>query len=80
MIYWVQGRPKKARQVKGKVKSTLIIFFDNKGIPHKEFALASQTINSAYYCDILRQLHEKCEDFAQNFSDKRTGTKEQRTI
>jgi histone-lysine N-methyltransferase SETMAR len=36
----------------------LIIFFDIEGIVHKEFVLADQTINSAYYCDVLRQLRE----------------------
>jgi hypothetical protein len=51
-------RPKKARQVKSKVKSMFIIFFDIKGTVHKEFVLAGQTVSSAYYCDILRRLHE----------------------
>jgi histone-lysine N-methyltransferase SETMAR len=46
-------RPKKARQVKSKVKNMLIIFFDTKGIVHKEFILAGQTVNSAYYCIVL---------------------------
>jgi hypothetical protein len=46
-------RPKKARQVKSKVKSMLITFFDIKGIVHKEFVLAGQTVNSAYYCDLF---------------------------
>jgi hypothetical protein len=36
----------------------LIIFFNIKGIVHKEFVLAGQTVNSAYYCDILRRLRE----------------------
>jgi hypothetical protein len=36
----------------------LIIFFDIKGIVHKEFVLEGQTVNSAYYCDILRRLRE----------------------
>jgi hypothetical protein len=36
----------------------LIIFFNIKGIVHKEFILAGQTVNSANYCDILQQLHE----------------------
>jgi hypothetical protein len=36
----------------------LIIFFDMKEIVHKEFVLAEQTVNSAYYCDILRRLRE----------------------
>jgi hypothetical protein len=40
-------RPKKARQVKSKVKNVLIIFFDIKWIFHVEFVLAGQTVNSA---------------------------------
>jgi hypothetical protein len=52
-------RPKKARQAKSKFqKSMLIIFFGIKGIIHKTFALACQTVNSAYYCDVLRSLRE----------------------
>jgi hypothetical protein len=38
----VQGRPKKARQMKSKVKSMLIIFFDIKEIVYEEFVLAGQ--------------------------------------
>jgi hypothetical protein len=34
------------------------IFFVIKGIVHKEFVLAGQTVKSAYYCDVLRRLHE----------------------
>jgi hypothetical protein len=54
---------KKAGQVKSKAKSMFIIFFDIKGIVHKEFILAGQTLN----CDILRRLHGNCEDFSPNF-------------
>jgi hypothetical protein len=39
----------------------LIIFFDIKGIVHKEFVLTGQTVNSTYYCDVLRQLHENVQ-------------------
>jgi hypothetical protein len=53
-----QGRPEQARQVKRKVKIMLIIFFDIKGIAHKEFVLAGQTVNYAYSCDVLRRLCE----------------------
>jgi hypothetical protein len=28
-------------------------FFDIKGIVHKQFVLAGQTGNSAYYCEVL---------------------------
>jgi hypothetical protein len=37
-------RPKKARQVKSKVKSRLIIFFDIRGIVYKEFVQAGQSV------------------------------------
>jgi hypothetical protein len=36
----------------------LNIFFDIKGIVHKEFILAGQIVNSAYYCDVLQRLGE----------------------
>jgi hypothetical protein len=36
----------------------LIIFFDVKGTVQKQFVLAGQTVNSAYYCNVLRQLLE----------------------
>jgi hypothetical protein len=46
-------RPRKARHMKRKVKSMLLIFFDIKGTVHKEFVLGGQMVNSAYYCDSL---------------------------
>jgi hypothetical protein len=49
---------RKARQLKSKGKSLLIIFFDIKRIVHKEFVLAGQTVNCTYYCDVLLRLHE----------------------
>jgi hypothetical protein len=58
-------RPKKIRQMKNKARIMLVNFFDIKGSVHKEFILAGQTVNSAYYCNILWQLHE--------LGDKRTG-------
>jgi hypothetical protein len=48
---------KKAKQLKGEVSAMLIIFYI-KGIVHKEFVQTSQTVNSAYYCDVLRWLRE----------------------
>jgi hypothetical protein len=36
----------------------LIIFFDIKGIVHKEFVLAGQIVNSSYYRDVLQRLCE----------------------
>jgi hypothetical protein len=54
----ISRRQTKARTVKSKVKSMLIIFSDIKGIVDKEFALVGQTVNSKYYCGILRPLRE----------------------
>jgi hypothetical protein len=51
-------RPKEVRQVRSKVKSMLIIFFDIKGIVHNEFVLADHIVNSTYYCDISWRLRE----------------------
>jgi hypothetical protein len=51
----------KAREMKIKVNSMLVIFFDMKGIVREEFVLPRQTVNSAYYSDILRRLHENMQ-------------------
>ena len=51
-------QPKKACQVRGSVKSMLIIFFDIQGIVHKEFVPPGQTINGKFYCEILKWLRE----------------------
>jgi hypothetical protein len=50
---------KKARQAKSTVKSMLIIFFDIKGIAHKEFVLASLTVYMPLLCHYLQQLSVK---------------------
>jgi hypothetical protein len=59
---------KKARQVKTKVRSMLIIFLDIKRIVHKEFVLAGQTVNPAYYCDVLRRLRENVRRLTSSFT------------
>jgi hypothetical protein len=48
----------KSREVKSKVKTMLMFFFGFKEIVHKKFILVGQTINSAFYCDILWQMRE----------------------
>jgi hypothetical protein len=47
------SRQKRARRVKSKVKSMLIIFFETKWIVLKKLVMASQTVNTTYHCDIL---------------------------
>jgi hypothetical protein len=59
----IQGKSKltgteKGEAGEGQSKSMLIIFLDTKGFVHEEFVLAGQIVNSTYYSDILRQLHE----------------------
>jgi hypothetical protein len=48
----------KVRQVKSKVKSTLIIFFAIKGVLYKEFILAGRTVSSAHCYEVLWRLCE----------------------
>ena len=51
-------RPKKVRQVHSNIKSLLIIFFDIRGIVHKEFVPPGQTVNGKFCCKVLRRLRE----------------------
>jgi hypothetical protein len=53
--------------MESKVKSMFIIFFDMKGIVHKDFVLAGQTVNFGYYCDVLRRLSENGQRFRPEF-------------
>jgi hypothetical protein len=50
-----------------------IIFLNSKGIVHKEFVLAGQTVNSAYYCDFYGDCVKMCGTLRSKFGDKRTG-------
>lgn len=51
-------RPKKALQVRSATKSMIVVFFDIKGIVHREFVPRGQTVNAQFYCDVLRRLRE----------------------
>ena len=51
-------RPKKTRQVRSNIKSMLICFFDKKGIVYKEFIPPGQTVNAAFYIEVLKRLRE----------------------
>jgi histone-lysine N-methyltransferase SETMAR len=39
-------------------KTMLIVFFDIRGIVHREFVPQGQTINKKFYCEVLRHLRE----------------------
>jgi hypothetical protein len=66
-------RPKKVRQVTSKVKRKLNIFFDFKGIVHKEFVMAGQTVNCVHYRQASMASVKMWEDFTLNSGNKRTG-------
>ena len=54
-------RPKKAKQLRSKIKLMLITFFNTRGIVHKEFLPQGQTINQHVYKEILQHLlHSVC--------------------
>jgi hypothetical protein len=65
-------RPKKVRQVKSKVMSKLIIFFNIKGLFTKNLSWqAKQSIlhtTVMFYSNCVKM----CKDFYPNFGDKRT--------
>jgi hypothetical protein len=44
---------------KSRVKTMLIVFFDAKGVVHKEFVPQGQTVNAAYYMDVLERLRKR---------------------
>jgi hypothetical protein len=52
-------RPKKARMLKSKVKTMLIVFFDSRGIVHKEFVPQESTVNVAFYKEVLLRLNKR---------------------
>jgi hypothetical protein len=61
--------------MKSKINSMLIIFFDIKGIAHKEFVLAGQTGNSIPHIAVTfyGECMKMCKEFALNCGNKRTG-------
>lgn len=52
-------RQKKARMSKSKIKSMLIVFFDCRGVVHKEFVPTRQTVNAKFYVQVLDRLRKR---------------------
>lgn len=52
-------RPTKLRFQKSKVKTMLIIFFDSRGIIHKEFVPQGTTVTASYYVGVLDRLFKR---------------------
>ena len=49
-------RPKKACMSRSRVKTMIIVFLNSRGIEHKEFVHPGQTVNHAFYKDVLERL------------------------
>ena len=62
-------RPKEARTSRSRVKTTLIVFFDSRGIVHKEFVPPGQTVNHAFYKDVLERLRKRVQRVRRDIAD-----------
>jgi hypothetical protein len=49
---------KRARMSKSRMKTMLITLFHIKGFVHCEFIAQGQTVNQAYYVEVLKRLHK----------------------
>jgi hypothetical protein len=45
----------KARMSRSSTKTMLIVFFNIRGIVHREFVPQGQTVNTRFYCEVLRR-------------------------
>ena len=55
-------RPKKAHMSRSRVKPMIIVFFfDSRGIVHIEFVPPGQTVNHAFYKDVLERLRKRVQ-------------------
>ncbi|XP_071453429.1 protein GVQW3-like [Hetaerina americana] len=52
-------RQKKARMSKSQIKAMLIVFFDKRGVVHCEFVPERQTLNAAFYVQVLDRLRKR---------------------
>lgn len=53
-----EGKPKRPRRSRSKIKVMLTVFFDSYGVVHKEFLPTGQTVNKEYYLNVMRHLRE----------------------
>jgi len=60
---------KKARMSGSRVKTMIVVFSDSCGIVHKEFAPPGQTVNHAFYKDVLEQLRKQVQRVRRDIAD-----------
>jgi hypothetical protein len=46
----------------------IIIFFDSRGIVHKEFLPPGQTVNHAFYKNVLKQLKKRVQQVRKDIA------------
>jgi len=63
-------RPKKARMSRSRVKTMIFVFFDTRGIVHKEFVPPGQTVNHAFYKDVLERLLKRVQRVRTDIADR----------
>jgi len=61
--------PKKAHMSRSRVKTMIIVFFDSHGIVHKEFVPPGQTVNHAFYKNVLEQLQKRVQQVQIDIAD-----------
>ena len=61
MAHKSSPHPKKERMSRSRVKIMIMIFFDSRGILHKEFVPPGQIVNHAFYKDVLEQLRKRVQ-------------------
>ena len=61
--------PKKTRMSRSRVKTMIIIVFESRGIVHKEFVPTEQTVNQAFYKDVLEWLWKWVRRFRTDIAD-----------
>ena len=62
-------RPKKACMSRSRVKTTIIVFFNIRGIVHKEFVPPGQTVNHTFYKDVLERLQKRVQQVRKDVTD-----------
>ncbi|UYV67590.1 hypothetical protein LAZ67_5001322 [Cordylochernes scorpioides] len=55
---------------KSRIKTMIIVFFDIRGIVHCEFVPQGQTVNSAFYLEVLRILKRRIARVRTEIKDK----------
>ena len=61
--------PKKAGMSRSRVKRMIIVFSDSRGIVHKEFLSPGQTVNHAFYKEVLERLRKSVQRLRRDSAD-----------